>query len=245
MRAKSVDAESLGKILDKAAADAQVAGAGPSVTFDLPRAVTVRTSSQKQQRTRIGAIEAHPKFVHVAIPALTEAVYLRGELINSSAYQLLPGRASIFVGQDYVGPTILDSVAPGGQFKVHFGIDQAVNARRHLVHKITESTGLLSGGRRTSYQYRILIDNGTGRPLTVELWDRYPISRNNDIQVETVDLSAPLSGDAYYVAEERPLGLLKWILNIAAGASGNSAYTLTYGVHIDRAKDIDLTPLPE
>jgi uncharacterized protein (TIGR02231 family) len=233
------------KNLEQMIADASVGGAGPSVTFELPRTVTVKTNVQRQQRTRIATVDTHPKFMHVAVPMLTEAVYIRGELTNASAYQLLPGRASIFVGHDYVGPTTLDSVPPGGEFKIHFGVDPAVRAARQLVHKLTENTGLLSGGRRTTYSYRISLDNGTGKPITVELWDRYPVSRHEDIQIELVDLSAPLSADAYYVSEERPQGLLKWIIDVPAGSSGRSAHVVSYGVHVDRAKGVELTPLPE
>ena len=233
------------KNLERYGYDAQVAGSGPSVTFEIPRTVTIKTNIQKQQRTRIATINATPKFVHVATPALTDAVYIRGDLTNSSAYQLLPGPASIFVAQDYVGPTTLESVAPGGEFKLHFGIDPAVKATRQLVAKRTENTGLLSGGRRTAYDYRLAIDNGAGKPITVELWDRYPISRNEQIQIEVVDISHPLAGDAKYVAEERPQGLLKWLLTLPATSSGKNALVVSYGVRMNRAKDIETTPLPE
>lgn len=227
------------------AADASIGGEGPSVSFELPRAVTVKTNIQKQQRTRIAMIETKAKFTHVATPVLTDAVYVRGELTNSSAYQILPGRASIFIGQDYVGPTNLESVAPNGEFKLHFGIDPSVKATRQMVTKKTENTGLLGGGRRTSYDYRILIDNGSGKAITLELWDRYPISRSSEIQIETVDLSHPLATDSKFVTEEQPQGLLKWLLNVPAGATGRSAVAVTFGVRINRAKDIQMTPLPE
>ena len=230
--------------IEELSRDAAIDGGGPSVTFQLPRPVTVQTNSEKQQRTRIAAIDMRPKFVHVAVPLLTEAVYIRGELVNASAYQLLPGSASIFLGEDYIGPTALDSVPANGDFKIHFGIDPAVQTSRKLITKQTESTGLLSGGRRTHYEYLLAIDNGTSKPITVELWDRFPVSRNSEIQIELVDVTAPLSSDAYYTNEERPQGLLKWILNVPTTA-GQSAFTIGYGVQINRAKDVELTNLPE
>jgi uncharacterized protein (TIGR02231 family) len=171
-------------------------------------------------------------------------VYIRGELVNASAYQLLPGKASIFLGEDYIGPTTFDSVPPNGDFKVHFGIDPAVTASRKLISKKTETTGLLSGGRRTHYEYRLAIDNGTNSPITVELWDRYPVSRNSEIQIDLIDMTAPLSSDGYYTNEERPQGLLKWILSVPPSA-GQPPYLISYGVQINRAKDIELTNLPE
>jgi uncharacterized protein (TIGR02231 family) len=237
----AVDGDDLAKL----AADAAVAGSGPSVTYQLPRPVTVRTSSEKQQRTRISTIDTNPRFVHVAMPVLTEAVYIRGDLTNASVYQLLSGRASIFVGQDYVGPTALESVSPGGEFKVFFGIDHSVRATRQLVSKKTENTGLLGGGRRTSFDYRLAVDNGTGKNITLELRDRSPVSRTDQIQVELVNLSEPLAEDSYYTTQERPQGILKWWLNVPAGARGSAPFVVTYGVRVNRAKDVEITPLPE
>lgn len=245
LRAKAVDGVELGEHLRGLAADAEVVGGGPSVTYHIPRGVTVPSNIERQQRTRIATINGNPQFVHVATPMLTDAVYIRGDLVNSSPYQLLPGKASIFVGQDFVGPTTLESIAPNGEIKLHFGIDQSVKATRQLVTKTTENTGLLGGGRRTSYDYRILIDNGTGKPITLELWDRYPVSRAGEIQIDLVGMSHPLATDAKYEAEQRSQGLLKWALSIPANASGKNAAAVTYGVRINRGKDVNMTGLPE
>jgi hypothetical protein len=128
---------------------------------------------------------------------------------------------------------------------MHFGIDQSVRARRQLASKVTESTGLLSGGRRTISEYRIAIDNGSGRNITLELWDRIPVSRSEEIQVALLDPSTPLANDAYYATEQQPQGLLKWWLSVPAGASERNAYVVSWTVRIDRAKDVQMTPLPE
>jgi uncharacterized protein (TIGR02231 family) len=229
---------------DRAWKDAVVSGGGPSVTFLLPRTVTVKSDDQKRQSTRIAAIDTPARFIHVAVPALTEAVYLRGELTNAGDHQLLPGAASIFVGQDYIGPTTMPSVVPRGTFDVHFGIDQAVRATRQLVSKKTSKTGLFNGGVRAAYDYRLSIDNGTGKAIDVELWDRKPVSQSDRIKADVADMSKPLAADTKYL-EQQQQGLLKWVLNIPAGATGTLAETITYGVRIDHAADVETTPLPE
>jgi len=227
------------------AADALVAGAGPSVTYALPRLVTVQSNARKQQRTRIATIDAQARYIHVAVPALTDAVYIRGELTNSSTYQVLPGAASIFMDQDYVGPTQLDAVAPNGTFELHFGIDRTVSTNRVLIKKETSKTGLFAGGRKTSYDYRIEIDNNAGKAITLELWDRYPISRTDQIQIDLVDVKPPLAADAEYMEEHRPLGLLKWSLNMPATAKDAAAMVITYGVRVNHGKNVQMTPLPD
>lgn len=228
-----------------ASADAEISGGGPSVTYHLPRLVTVKTNLQKQQRSRIATIQSPGRFTHVATPLLTEAVYIQGRLTNNSEYQLLPGTASIFAGQDYVGPTHLDAVAPGGSFEAYFGIDHSIRVSRKLLSKKTSKTGLLGGGLKTSYDYRIEIDNGAGKGITLELWDRFPVSRNDQITVDLVDLSHALATDAKYVKTSKPLGLLKWNLIIPTTAQAPKPFVVSYGVRINRAKDIELTGLPQ
>ena len=232
------------------AAEARIEGAGPSVSYALPRPVTVRTDAREQQRTRIATISARADFVHVALPPLTDSVYVRGDLANASAYQLLPGPVSIFIGPDYVGPTALGSVPPGGGFAVHFGIDPAVTTKHTLVTKKTSKTGLLGGGRRTDYEYRVEVANGAGKTIRLELHDRIPASRTDKIEVQLVDPSHPLATDAAYLEDEKPQGLLKWMLNVPPDAPGarpgtTTPLVLTYGVRVVHSKDLEMTDLPE
>ncbi len=225
--------------------DAQVSGEGPAVTYHLPRPVTLKTNIQKQQRSRITTIQSRGEFIHVAMPILTEAVYIRGALTNNSSFLLLPGPVSIFVGQDYVGPTQLATVPPDGTFELYFGIDQSIKATRQLITKKTTKTGLLGGGLKTSYDYRLEIVNGAGKGITLELWDRYPVSRSDQITVDLVDLSHRLAADAEYLEEQKPLGLLKWDLAIPAATTSNSVFVVEYGVRINRAKTISVSGLPD
>ena len=225
--------------------DTQVSGEGPSVTYHLPRPVTLKSNIQKQQRSRITTIQSRGEFIHVAMPILTEAVYIRGALTNNSDFLLLPGPVSIFVGQDYVGPTELATVSPDGTFEMYFGIDQSVKATRQLLAKKTSKTGLLGGGLKTSYDYRLEIVNGAGKGITLELWDRYPVSRSDQITVDLVDLSHRLAADAEYLEEQKPLGLLKWDLAIPAATASNSVFVVEYGVRINRAKTISVSGLPD
>lgn len=231
--------------VDLPARETQVSGEGPAVTYHLPRPVTLKTNIRKQQRSRITTIQSRGEFIHVARPILTEAVYIRGALTNNSSFLLLPGPASIFVGQDYVGPTQLATVPPDGTFEMYFGIDQSIKATRQLITKKTTKTGLLGGGLKTSYHYRIEIVNGTGKGITLELWDRYPVSRSDQITVDLVSLSHPLAADAEYLEEQKPLGLLKWDLAIPPAAGNNAAFVVDFGIRINRAKSVSISGMPD
>lgn len=242
--AESGDAQ-LRAAVERMRASAEVLSTGPAVSFVLPRPVTVATDSDRMQRSRIASFDAAPEFIHVAVPLLTDSVYLRGTLVNGSPYLLLPGNAAIFLGNDYIGPTTLGNVPPNARFDVFFGIDRNLAARRTLVSRNTERTGLFSGGVRTTSDYRIELDNPTSRPAKMEVLDRIPVSRNEQIEIALLGPSTALSANPEYLRDGRPQGLLRWDLTVPAGATGPSATPVTWGVRISHGKDVRTTALPE
>ncbi|MBL9141794.1 MAG: DUF4139 domain-containing protein, partial [Phycisphaerae bacterium] len=158
--------------IDKMASAAEVQETGTAVSFELPRTLDVPTDTSKKQRTRIATVVPSVEFVYTAQPIVTEDVFLRGNLTNSSAYQLLPGRAQIFMGGDFIGETGMPSVSPKEEFKVYFGPDRALRATRQLTSKTTGNSGFFGGSQTTTWNYRVTLDNGTGRAATIELFDR-------------------------------------------------------------------------
>jgi uncharacterized protein (TIGR02231 family) len=197
------------------------------------------------QRTRIATIEPSVKFVHVAQPLVDQGVYLRGDLVNTGAYQLLPGTAQVFMGGDLIGDTAMPAVAPKSAFKVFFGPDRAVRATREVLSKITGTAGLFGGSTAVTWRYRVTIDNGTGRDLALELVDRRPMSRNAKIEVKVADPSAPLSTEADYLDGPQKSGILRWDLTVPAAARGPKAATVNWTVEVSRANDVRTTPLPD
>jgi len=231
--------------LARLAEGASVADAGIAATFELPRRVTVPSDARRSQRTRITTIDPTCSFVYVAEPLMTESVYLRGDLVNASQYQLLPGPADISMGGDFIGTTPMPSVAPGSPFKVFFGPDRAIRAKREVVSKVTGAAGLFGGSVATTWKYRVTLDNGTGRDLRVELLDRRPVSRNEKIEIKVADLSSALSTDAEYAAGPQKSGILRWDLAVPAAARGKAALPVTWTVQATHAKDVQTTPLPD
>ncbi len=229
----------------KIAADAGVQEAGVAATFELPRRVSVPSDSDRSQRTRIATIEPSVRFVHVAQPIVDDGVYLRGDMANASTYQLLPGTAQVYMGGDLIGDTRMPSVAPKSEFKVFFGPDRAVRARREVLSKVLGTAGLFGGSSAVTWKYRVTVDNGTGRELDVELGARRPASRDAQIEVRVADPSAPLSKDPAYVDGPQKSGILRWDLKVPAAARGDAAMPVTWSVQATYPKDVQVTPLPD
>jgi uncharacterized protein (TIGR02231 family) len=232
-------------VVQEASAMASVVGDGPAVSFALPRTVIVPSNAEESQTISLAAIDATADLYHVAVPMLTDSVYIRSEVTNDSPYILLPGRASIFHGSDYVGKTSLSTVTPGETFTIDLGIDPSVTATRSLVEKNTASTGLFASAKQTAYNYQIAISNGHDESIDVRLWDRIPVSRDESIEILLEKLSQPLSTDSNYLKTVRPRGLLRWDLTIDANMTGEQTYAIDWRVEVARGKDVEMTPLPE
>lgn len=235
----------LGKELESWSAGAAVVEGGTAVSYELPRRVTVASNADRKTRTRVATITPTATFVYTAIPLLTDAVYLRSRMVNDSAYQLVPGPAQVFMGSEYVGPTRIGGVPPKGDFTVYFGIDRAIRAVRTLVSKNTSESGVFSKSRETVWNYRIVIDNGSGRDIDLELWDRRPVSQDEKITVTVDGLSRPLSTDAEFVRDQLPQGIMRWDLRVPATSTGINATAITWTTKISAARDLKITPVPD
>lgn len=243
--AEKADVNEMAKSLEALAAGAAVNAGGVAVTFELPRPVTLPSEALRRQRTRIGRFEPTAKFAYVAAPVVSESVFLRGTLTNTSPFQLLPGSAQVFMGGEFIGETELPPVAPNGEFRAYFGPDRAVRARREVVSRMTGSSGLFGGSTVTTWNDRVTIDNGTGRAIDVELYDRRPASRNERIESRLASTAPALSADKAYVETRMPQGILRWDLKVPATARDANAMKVEWTVELVRPNGLQTTPVPD
>lgn len=231
--------------LEELSAAARVQDAGIAVTFELPRPVTLPSDASRRQRTRIAALTPSARFTYVAAPILSESAFLRGDLVNDGAYQLLPGTAQVFMGGEFIGESAMPSVTPGGEFRLFFGPDRRLRVRREVLSRVTGAGGLFGGSTTTTWQDRILVDNGTGRDVRLEVYDRRPVSRNEKIECTLRDPRPALSTDPRYVEGRLPQGILRWDVTVPAAARGPKAFPLTWTVEVSHPSDLRITPVPD
>lgn len=208
-------------------------GNGPSLSYSLGTGVSL-ASRTDQQMVRIMQTSVASQFYHTAAPVLTPHVYREAELKNTSDHDLLAGPMTAYLDGRFVGQGELPTVARGERFVVGFGADPQLRARRELVNKTDSTQG---GNRETRFEYRLVIENFGNEPTPVRVIDRLPHAENGvDIRVTLGKTSDKLSEDPLYVREERPMGILRWDVEVPADAAGESARLITYdyGVEYDR-----------
>jgi hypothetical protein len=219
-------------------------GNGPSLSYSLGNGVSL-ASRTDQQMVRIMQTSVASQFYHTAAPVLTPHVYREAELKNTSEHDLLAGSMTAYLDGRFVGQGELPTVARGERFVVGFGADPQLRARRELVNR-TESTQ--GGNRETRFEYRLVVENFGNEPTPVRIVDRLPHAEEGaDIRDTRGKTSDQLSEDSRYLREERPMGILRWDIEVAADAAGETARLLTYdyGVEYDRKFVVSLPATKE
>ena len=240
-------AEPENKMLAERFDDAYAVQSGTVAAYPLPRAISIASNAQRSRKQRIATVEAKPSFVHVARPLVESAVYLKAVAANASAYQFLAGPATVFLGGDSVGSANLPDLAPGAEMTFWLGTDRRIEAKRVIVTKDTDEKGVFDKSDETKWNYRIDIASTSPIPVTIELVDRMPVSRNQLIKIEMKDASQPLATDAQYIADEKPQGILKWIVAVAARGEAGKPATKSIGwtVVASKPKNTQTTGLPD
>ena len=218
---------------------------GTSLQFTLPERIDVTSDADATTRVTITSVDTPIELVRVAIPLIDDRVYVRADAINDSDLSIVAGDVSLYFDDEYVGGTFLGEVQPGAAFEVWLGPDPMIRTARLVLDRETERTGLLGGGRQTSIETRIELEHLGAGSVEVEVWDRRPTSRDEDIEVNVGTPSPALATDESYLRTEARMGLLKWVVTLGPAGSETALREILWTLRVNRSADIDMTPIPE
>jgi uncharacterized protein (TIGR02231 family) len=159
------------------------------------------------------------QFAYVTMPHLVSFAYLQAQVKSrADSATLLAGKANIFRDDTFVGTTHLEHIAPGQEFKLNLGVDEGIQLERELVERQVDKK-FMGGNRRITYAYRILITNLLNKNLQLELNDRIPHSRNEQIKVKLTKSTPQI--------QLGELGRLQWMLDLPARGKVDVFYQFT------------------
>lgn len=165
-------------------------------------------------------------FDYFAIPKLQELAFLRSSFKNFQAYPLLPGKADLFIGQDFVGTINLDLVPAGDELKLYFGEDRQIKIKRELIKREKSGPAFLGKNEKITQVFKITLENLRNRPVEVEIQDQIPVSQNTKIEVKDVRIvPAPVSRDEK--------GILTWKIKL----DPNQRQDITVEFSVEYPKD--------
>jgi len=199
------------------AAEQAESESGAGITYTVARPLAV-PGDGGPHKTLVARFDADAVLDYLTVPVLAPEAYLRATVTNGTLL-LLPGRARIFHGAQFVGETHLDTVAPGEEFEVQLGVDDQIKVERKLRRRST-SRALLGGTRTIDIGYEITVENHRDREAAVSVHDHIPVSTDGDIKVRARETTPP-------PAETDDLGELTWKLTLAPRESAAIKHRFT------------------
>jgi len=182
-----------------------------STTFVINTKNTIPSDNSNHKVTI--AIDNLPiDFSYTSIPKILPKVYVKGKAANKNDYPLLEGEINIFVDNDFVNRTFLNTIVPTDTLELALGIDESIKCEKILKNKFVETKGLFNGSKMITYDYEIKITNNRKTAEDISVYDQLPITRNEKIKTELLipkDLEEKLNDKKE----------LKWDLKLNAGES--------------------------
>lgn len=199
--------------LESAPAAAEVVAAevilqDTGVTYRIPARVTIPPDGTARKVT-IARYELEAELSYITAPKLEPVVYRRARLVNRSPYLWLPGQASLFWEDEFIGRTALALLPPEATCELALGIEDRLKVeRKRILHEVDKR--LLGDRRFLRMGYEITLENLLEKPVQVELRDHIPYAKHEQIKVKLESVTP--------AAEPQELGRLRWLLKLAPRA---------------------------
>jgi len=197
-----------------------VARGDVAMVFALPGRLAIPSDGQPHQHL-IASREVEARVEYHCVPAISPEVFVVARITLPEDLPLLPGRMAHFVDGDLVGRSTVVPRSGGEELTLSFGPEMRLRADRRDT--------LLKTGRRGRDEERdrkvvTSLRNHLGRPVTVHLSDRVPVSGDDriDVLIDRDDTTAALPADP-----GEP-GILRWDLSVPE--AGRADVTLRYRI---------------
>ena len=181
----------------------------------------------------IGAHFLTPKLDYVAIPRLTQVVYRRAKLTNTTPAPFLAGQANLFVQDEFIGRNQIHFTPQGDEIEFVLGVEDRLTVERKLLHRQVDKQ-FMRERRTISYSWAIEMSNLQSSPATISLEDHIPVSRHEEIKVN-------FDGARPQLQEKSDLNLLRWSLTLPA----HSKQIVQYDYSVNYPRTLEVAGLTE
>jgi uncharacterized protein (TIGR02231 family) len=164
---------------------------GIAVVYTLPAKIAVK-SDNSEHKFPISSQILSAVFEYSSYPRVSPFAYLGSRVTNSKGLQLLAGRVNIFLEGDFVGFSSIGNIAPSEEFDLYLGIDENVKVKRECLEKKVDETliaGIPSRIKRTTYKYKLTVENYKSKKIKVKLYEAMPISEDERIKIKINEIS--------------------------------------------------------
>lgn len=174
---------------------ATIDSSGISAVFEIKLPATI-PSDGESHKVPIAVQQFDAKLDYVTTPKLSDSVYLKTRVTNTSAAPLLGGDVNLFRDGDFVGKSHVNFIAAGADFDFFLGVDDAVKVTRKMVVDKSAEGGVFQKRKSLVRKIETKINNFKTQKIALTVVDQLPVSKDAPINVEDVKFNeAPKTQD--------------------------------------------------
>jgi len=155
--------------------------------------------------------QTHPaNFEYLAVPKKSKHAYLKAMITNWEELNISTGPMGIYFANTFVGTTTLNPESIEDTLSISLGPDIATQLKRTKIAENTKKE-TFSAKKHSNIAWEIDIKNSKTRDIEVRIEDQIPLSKLNEVEVETKELSGGML--------DQSTGIITWNVKIPAGKS--------------------------
>lgn len=166
---------------------------------------------------------------YVCVPKVDPEVYLTAELPDWEELNLLPGEASVFYENTFVGNTQIDTREASDTLVLALGVDRKISVSRQKVRSNSWKR-LFESSRNDSREFQFRVRNNKSLAIPITILDQFPISDMESVKVDRKDDGGGKVDDAS--------GIVTWKFELEPGKE--KKWSLKYEVKAPRNQGLYL-----
>lgn len=206
-----------------------------SNTFHIASLASI-PSDNTPHKVSVASVNLKPKFEHVTVPKKAPCAYLKAKVKNASKFMFLTGPTNVFLDNNYVTKSVMNSVAPNEHFETFLGVDNRVKVEYKPLKRYREQIGIISKYVVWNFRQDIQIENFRDNQIKLRLIDQAPNSLDGNIVVklqqpnlQPIPNPPPEQMPNPYLERD---GIIHWEIDLAPGKS--EAISIQYTVEFPK-----------
>jgi len=171
-----------------------------NTTYEIENDYTI-LSHQNPKQVFIKQISIPASFSHYSVPGIERESFLTASIYDWGAYDLIPGNATLFYNNTYVGKTFVLTHTLDDTLQVSLGRDQSVVVEQKKISGLSTTKKTVKSVKKKQVYEITARNNGKGE-IEIEIYDRIPVSKRKEIEVTVEEMA----GAEY----NKETGILKW-----------------------------------
>jgi uncharacterized protein (TIGR02231 family) len=197
-----------------------------AIEFDIAIPYSVPNGG-KGQLVDIKNIDLPASYDYSSVPKLETSTFLMARITEWEKYNLLNGTANIYFEGTFIGTSYIDPNNTNDTLSISLGKDSRIVVERNIVKDFTTKR-TIGSNKKEEYAYDIVIRNTKKEAITIIVEDQYPISQQNQIEVELLESSGAVVNTT--------TGKLTWKLTINPGET--KTLRLKYSLKYPKDKQV-------